>query len=371
MNENNYIGKNKYELDTPVLLIDKTKLLKNLSIMQNFAKQNKVNVRPHAKTHKCSVLAKLQLEYGAVGICVAKVSEGLELARSGIRGILITSPVVTNAKINILFELLKLAPDVILVIDNLINADELNKRCIISKTKLNIILDIDAGIGRTGVSFEQALNYARKLNKYSHLNFKGIQCYAGHIQHIADLSERALISSKIITTASKIKQQLLDEGIPCHIQTGSGTGTFTIDAEITGVTEIQPGSYCVMDKEYFDIQYKQSISFEPAMTMLTSVISSNHLTHVTVDAGTKALYRVDTRPKVISHPHLNYDWDSFGDEQGKVTANEGAMLPPLGEVLELVVGHCDPTINLFDYFYIIENDIVIERWDINLRGRCC
>lgn len=370
MNKSNYIGKNKYQLDTPVLVIDKSKLLNNLSMLQNFAKKSKIDVRPHAKTHKCTMLAKLQLEYGAVGICVAKVSEALELAKAGINGILITSPVVTTLKINSLFEVLKLAPDTMLVIDNLENANQLNRYCIDNGVELSILLDIDAGIGRTGVSFTQALSYARELNKYSHLNFKGIQCYAGHIQHISDLAERTLISTQILTAASQIKQQLLNEDIPCYIQTGSGTGTFAIDAEVSGVTEIQAGSYCVMDKEYFDIQYK-NISFEPALTMLTSVISVNHVTHVTVDAGTKAMYKVETKPRVISHPHLNYDWDGFGDEQGKITANKGATLPLLGEVLELIVGHCDPTINLFDHFYITENDIVIERWDINLRGKCC
>lgn len=369
MNENNYIGKSKYQLDTPVLVIDKTKLEKNLLTLQNFVKQSKVNIRPHAKTHKCSTLAKLQLEYGAIGICVAKVSEAFELAKAGVKGILITSPVVTVAKITRLLEVLKLAPDTMLVIDNLDNANQLNKYCIENKMTLNVLLDIDAGIGRTGVSFSQALTYARELNKYSHLNFKGIQCYAGHIQHIANLAERTLISTQILTAASQIKQQLLSEGISCDIQTGSGTGTFAIDVGVSGVTEIQAGSYCVMDKEYFDIQYN-NISFEPALTMLTSVISTNHLTHVTVDAGTKALYKVETKPKVISHSHLNYDWDGFGDEQGKVTAEKGVALPLLGEVLELIVAHCDPTINLFDHFYITENDIVIERWDIDLRGKC-
>jgi D-serine deaminase-like pyridoxal phosphate-dependent protein len=125
-----------------------------------------------------------------------------------------------------------------------------------------------------------------------------------------------------------------------------------------------------MDQEYSDIEYKES-KFLPAMTMLTTVISANHDTHVTVDAGTKALYKVATKPYIISHPGLAYDWDYFGDEHGKVfPTNVHNLLPKLGEQVELLVAHCDPTINLFDHFYITENDIVIDRWDIDLRG-CC
>ena len=105
------------------------------------------------------------------------------------------------------------------------------------------------------------------------------------------------------------------------------------------------------------------------MTLLTTVISSNRQEHVTVDAGTKALYfDLVNKPKIISHPHLNYEWGGFGDEHGKITAQNNAPLPVNKEVLELIVPHCDPTINLFDKFYITSNDIVIDVWDIDARG---
>lgn len=367
---NPVIGINKYQLDTPCLIIDKIKLLSNLKLMQQLAKQAGVNVRPHAKTHKCTKLAKLQLEHAAIGICVAKVSEAYVMAKAGIHGILITSPVVTKNKINTLLEILHQAPDTMLVIDNMNNAANLNQILGSHNLSLNVLLDIDGGIGRTGVNLVTAVDIAKQIHALPNLNFKGIQCYAGHIQHIPELAKRREASSNILNKASAIKQQLLTLGIPCHIQTGSGTGTFSLDAEISGVTEVQPGSYAVMDQEYANIEYKEQ-KFLAAMTMLTSVISTNHKTHVTVDAGTKALYKVDTKPRVISHSHLAYDWGSFGDEQGKITVvDSNGTLPKLGEVLELIVAHCDPTINLFDHFYITENDIVIDVWDIDLRGKC-
>lgn len=364
----NYLGLHKNQLPTPCLIIDRNKLTSNLSLMQQLAQDKEVNVRPHTKTHKCSKIAKLQLEHGAIGICVAKLSEAQVMAQAGIRGILITSPVVAENKIKWLLDLIRQAPDTMLVIDNLDNAAKLNQIFQEHNLSLNVLLDIDAGIGRTGVDLSQAVDYAHKINRLGNLKFKGIQCYAGHLQHISNLAQRRTLSHQVLQAAGEIKTQLLAQEIDCQIQTGSGTGTFSLDAELATVSEIQPGSYCVMDQEYSDIEYKEP-QFLPAMTMLTTVISNNHAAHVTVDAGTKALYRVATKPQIISHEHLNYDWDSFGDEHGKVTALSGD-LPTLGEVLELVVAHCDPTINLFDCFYITEDDHVVDIWTIDARG-CC
>ena len=361
-------GKHKLELDTPCLVIDKSKLIHNIQQMQTFANNNSKSVRPHAKTHKCSEICQLQIENGAIGICVTKVSEAYWLARyGGVSGILITSPVVTNHKIERLIETLRFAPDTMVVVDNNKNANELNAAMCAAGFSLNVLVDIDAGIGRTGIQMESAVDLAVAMDQLPNLNFKGIQCYSGHIQHIQDLDERRKVSHDTLKQAGEIKQKLLDLGLDCHIQTGSGTGTFSVDSELECVTEIQPGSYTVMDAEYAAINYSVE-KFLPAMTMLTTVISANQDTHVTVDAGTKSLYKVDEKPKVLSHDNLVYDWDYFGDEHGKISPINNASLPKLSEVIELMVAHCDPTINLFDYFYVTEDDLVVDKWEINLRG---
>lgn len=368
--KNKLLGLNKFELNTPCLVIDKKKLIHNLSYMQELAKNKNVLLRPHTKTHKCSKIATLQLEHGAIGVCVAKVSEAYVMAKNGISSILITSPLVALNKIDILLDVLHLAPDTMLVIDNLANAQQLNKILKENNLVLNILLDIDGGIGRTGVHLTDAINMIKGLRVFSNLTFRGIQCYAGHLQHITEINERRQKSHEVLANALKIKDAVIAEGIDCAILTGSGTGSFSLDAEINGVTEVQPGSYVVMDQEYNNIKYKEQ-AFLTAMTLLTTVISTNHDTHVTVDAGTKAMYRVTALPEVISHPHLIYDWNGFGDEHGKVTKkSQNHPLPKLGEVLELRVGHCDPTINLYDQFIIVENDLVVDVWDIDARG-CC
>lgn len=365
---------NKHDLDTPCLIIDKTALEFNLNIMRQHGHNAKVHIRPHVKTHKCSKLAKLQIEYGAIGISAAKVSEAEVLINAGINNILITSPVVTPYKISRLSACIKKAPETIVVVDNAKNLYDLNEAGESINSKINVLIDLDPGLGRTGIKSEDALTFAAKIAQFKWLNLMGIQCYAGNLQHIASYEERKNRSLQVMELASTVVKHFKHSGIPCPILTGTGTGTFDIDVEASEITEIQPGSYTVMDVEYSLIGSKINRSaftlFKPAMTLLTTVISSNRKEHVTVDCGTKSIY-FDTKnkPKIISHTGLHYDWGGFGDEHGKITAENSSELPKNGEVLELIVPHCDPTINLYDKFYIVENGVLDDIWEIDLRGK--
>ncbi len=260
------------------------------------------------------------------------------------------------------------------VVDNEQNLIDLNNAGQSIGNKINVLIDLDSGIGRTGINPENALDFSAKIQALPWLNLVGVQCYAGNLQHIKSFDERKKLSLNIMQYASNAVRRLREHGYPCSILTGTGTGTYDIDIDATEVTEIQPGSYTVMDVEYAGIGSKTNTesftTFKHAMTMLTTVISSNRPEHVTVDAGTKSIY-VDAKhkPDIISHAGLQYDWGGFGDEHGKITALNKAKLPVNGDVLELVVPHCDPTINLFDRFFIVENDVVTDVWDIDLRGK--
>jgi D-serine deaminase-like pyridoxal phosphate-dependent protein len=377
------IGKHKLELDTPCLVIDKSKLINNIEMMQTFAVSKSKHVRPHAKTHKCVEICQLQLDAGSIGISITKPAEAYELAKAKIRHLLITSPIVTKHKLATLAKILKLAPETMIVVDSEANLAQLDKLGNELNLNINLLVDIDAGIGRTGASFDTAFDLALAVHQHRHTTLKGIQCYAGHFQHILGHDKRQQASAALLNKAGQLKQDIEQAtGLINLIQSGSGTGTYEIDSDIASVTEIQPGSYTVMDKEYFDIEYSVGNSvgnsagdstghFQPAMTLLTSVISANHNTHVTVDAGTKALYKEATHPQIIrqngiSCDDLSYEWHYFGDEHGKVSGNN---LPSVGAVIEMIVPHCDPTINLHDKFYVIEDDIVVAVWDIALRGK--
>lgn len=359
-------------IDTPCLLLDLDKLKENLTAMQNYATKAGVAVRPHCKTHKCSHIAKMQIEAGAVGISAAKLSEAEILIEQGIPNILITSPVVSEIKLTKLARCIEKAPELMLVIDNLDNAEALNGIGQMLKKPIQVLIDLDPGIGRTGIHPNHALEFGHLLQKLTWIQVQGIQCYAGNLQHVVDYQERKARSLKTMQMASEIFKTLNSVFPQLHILTGSGTGTFDIDPVASKVTEIQPGSYTVMDVQYESIGSQNNPSnfnfFKNAMTLLTTVISSNRTEHVTVDAGTKAIYfDPNFNPRVISHPHLSFDWGGFGDEHGKITSTKN--LPQQGELIEMVVPHCDPTINLYDQFIIVQNHEVIDKWEIDLRGK--
>ncbi len=367
----NLIGLHKFQLNTPCLVIDKSLLLENIVCMQQEINAAKKNVRPHVKTHKCIAICKEQIKAGAIGISAAKVSEALVLATHGMKNTLITSPVTTSQKISQLIECVTLDPDLIVVIDNLENAAAIHSALQQQNKTIKILIDIDPNVGRTGVTFTDALTFAHDLKKFSTLELMGIQCYAGNLQHIQNYAERFETSHALMSKAAGVFKQLKSAGFNCHILSGSGTGTYNIDLTIPEVTEVQPGSYTVMDAEYRAIGSKedamQNTRFKPALTLLTSIVSTNQKTHVTCDAGWKALYVAPTKPIICEPVGFTYDW--AGDEHGRVTPLRPTALPNLNDVLELVVGHCDPTINLYDFFYITENDIVVDVWPIEMRGK--
>jgi len=368
------IGRSKYELDTPALVLDSPVLKKNVALMQAHAGSCGKALRPHAKTHKCSRIARVQIEAGAVGVCAAKVSEAAALVDGGIGAVLVTSPVVTPRKIGRLLDCLERAPELMTVLDDAANACALDAAARRRGLRLGVLVDLDPGLGRTGVSFDRVLALARAVHACDGLRLRGIQCYAGHLQHVPKFEERSQRSLACMQAAARCVAQLREAGLPCEIFSGAGTGTYDIDTRIPEVTELQVGSYALMDAEYVRIGSAAAAdrftAFQPALTLLTAVISANQATHVTVDAGLKALYHHGDTPFVVYPPELagvTYDW--FGDEHGKIVVGESAACPALGTVLELVVSHCDPTINLFEELFVVRDGTVVDVWPIDLRGR--
>jgi len=364
---------NKFELDTPCLTIDIDVLNDNLTRMQAAVQAAGKSLRPHAKTHKCSLLAREQIRAGAVGICAAKISEAEALAEAGVPGILVTGPVVSGPKIERLAAVLAKDPTVMVVVDHPANVGRLNEAMQARGLALNVLLDIDVGMGRTGVRPESALELADRIIHAGNLRLKGVQAYAGFVQHIQAYPERKKASMECMRRAADSFLKLRDREPACKIFSGTGTGTYDIDIQIAELTELQVGSYAVMDAEYLNIAAHDDpvrfSDFKPSLTLLTTVVSVNQPEFVTVDAGLKCLYRHGGTPFVVTpgFTDLRYDWS--GDEYGKLIRRESGELPGLGEVLEVVTSHCDPTINQFDSFYITRGEKVVDRWPIDLRGK--
>lgn len=360
-----------YDLDTPCLVLDMDVLELNLQKMQSAAGRAGKDLRPHVKTHKCSALAKKQIEAGAIGVCVAKVSEAEALVKAGLDAILITGPVVTPRKIERLVDLIAQAPSLTVVVDNHDNIRLLDTMVRAGGMSMDVLLDLDVGLNRTGVKPEDALSLADQILSSSSLQLRGIQAYAGHIQHMCSYAQRKRTSHQCLLEAVQVFRELQTTVQSCTIFSASGTGTFDIDLAVPEISELQVGSYVCMDTEYLAVGSAENdtrfVSFDPALRLLTTVISVNHQGFVTVDAGLKALYRDGGRPQVVSPENSGLEYDWFGDEYGRISAHN-STLPALGTVLELLTSHCDPTVNMFDHYYLTRGTEVIGTWPIDLRG---
>jgi D-serine deaminase-like pyridoxal phosphate-dependent protein len=365
-------AKYKSDLDTPCLVLDMDVLERNLQKMQDAVRQAGKNLRPHVKTHKCSALAKKQIETGAIGVCVAKVSEAEVLVKAGLGAILVTGPVVTPRKVERLVDLVTTAPSLMVVVDHPGNIELLDAVLCTKGMSMGVLLDLDVGLKRTGVKPQDALALADQIVSRPNLRLRGIQAYAGHIQHISSYDKRKHVSHECLREAVHVFRELRATVPTCTIFSASGTGTFDIDLAIPEISELQVGSYVCMDTQYLSIGSADNdarfVSFDPALRLLTTVVSVNHEGFVTVDAGLKSLYKDGGKPQVImpDNTALEYDW--FGDEYGEITSKDKSGLPPLGAVLELVTSHCDPTVNLFDRYYLTRGKQVIGTWPIDLRG---
>jgi D-serine deaminase-like pyridoxal phosphate-dependent protein len=362
----------KSDLDTPCLVLDMDVLERNLQKMQAAAGRAGKNLRPHAKTHKCSALAQKQIEAGAIGVCVAKVSEAEALVKAGLDAILLTGPVVTPRKVERLVGLITTAPSLMVVVDHPSNIELLDAVLRKRGMSMGVLLDLDVGLNRTGVRPQDALALADQIVSRPSLRLRGIQAYAGHVQHICSYDTRKHTSYQCLREAVHVFRELRATVPTCTIFSASGTGTFDIDLAVPEISELQVGSYVCMDTEYLAIGSADNdarfVSFDPALRLLTTVVSVNHQGFVTVDAGLKSLYKDGGKPQVLvpENTALEYDW--FGDEYGKITSTDNSELPPLGAVLELVTSHCDPTVNLFTSYYLTRGKEVIGTWPIDLRG---
>jgi 3-hydroxy-D-aspartate aldolase len=360
------------EIATPALLVDLDRLERNIRKMAAHVKAAGKKLRPHAKTHKCPEIARLQIAAGAVGVCVAKVGEADVMAAAGIRNLLITTEVVGPEKIGRLLKVLERQAETLVVVDNPANVAELNQAMAQAGRVLNVLVDVEVGGRRTGVEpGEPALDLGRLVMSQPALNLRGLQGYAGHCAHVMDFEERRRTSRRWMGRLMKTRELFAKHGLPVEIVSGGSSGTFNIDSELAGLTELQAGSYCVMDLDYRRIGSATGPAndeFEMALTVLTTVVSVPSEELAIVDAGFKA-FSTDKPfvPEPVEWPGVEYSW--AGDEHGRLTVTQPGRRPPLGERIEFFPPHCDPTINLYDRIYAMRGDKVEAVWEVSGRGR--
>jgi D-serine deaminase-like pyridoxal phosphate-dependent protein len=358
------------DLPTPALLLDLDVFESNVAKMVTYARDHNRALRPHGKTHKCPEIAKYLISRGAAGACAAKIGEAEAFAKNGVTGILVTTAVIGKYKIERAVRLAAKHRDTIFSVDDAQNVRDLNDAAGAARIKLNLAVDLLVG-GRTGIApGELALKLAQLIASQPNLNLAGIQAYAGHASHVNGFAERRRVSQEAMAPAVTMRRLFEKSGLACPLLTGGSTGTYNIDSDIDGITELQPGSFMFMDVDYIRIGGQEGpvySDFNAALTVLTTVVSKPADNVAIVDGGFKA-FATDRKfmPEAKSIQGITYSWG--GDEHGRLTLADTSRPVNLGERVEFLVPHCDPTVNLYDRIYCLRGDDVEAVWPIAARG---
>jgi D-serine deaminase-like pyridoxal phosphate-dependent protein len=363
------------DIPTPALLLDLDAFEWNVQKMTSWAKQRNRRLRPHGKTHKCPHIATLLIKAGASGSCAAKLSEAEVFAAHGISGLLVTTAVIGKSKIERAVKLAMRQPDTIYSVDDPQNVKDLNDAVGAAKgkstQKLNVAIDLLLA-GRTGIEpGDPALELAKLTDSLPHLRLAGLQAYDGGASHTVGFAERKARSNDTMGRAVATRKLIEQSGLECPLLTGGSTGTYNIDSELDGVTELQPGSFMFMDLDYNQIGGQDGPvyqDFRNALTVITTVVSRRPGVAI-VDGGYKA-FSTDRpfRPKAKEAALADVPFAWGGDEHGRLDLTKAQRDVVLGERIEFIVPHCDPSVNLYDSIYCLRGDRVEDTWKIAARG---
>lgn len=344
---------NKSEITTPALLLDLDRMEHNLKKMADFFSQGPTKLRPHFKNHKCLELAKRQIAAGAIGMTCATLDEAESVVASGIDHVLIANEITSREKLERFAELSKRA-DVIVCIDNGEIADRLAGIAKRHAAVANVLVDIDVGLHRCGVPPGlPAVELAKHVVR-SGLRLRGLMGYEGQVLRKPPGPEKVAAARQAMQLLSETKAMIEREGVPIEIVSGGGTGSYEISGRCPGITEIQAGSYLVMDTDYATVR----ADFEIALTILTTVVSKTNGQRVVVDAGLKSLSCERGLPMVKDVEGISTD--KLNAEHGVLSIEPKFKGPDVGEKIEMWVHYSDATINLHNRIYGIRNGMVEE-----------
>ncbi len=373
------VGRPADAIDTPALVVDLDAMQRNLNRMAEFAKKHDIRWRPHAKMHKSSAIARLQMHAGAAGICVQKTAEAEAMAVGGLKDIFISNEVIAPHKLARVAKLahrlaaddgqLAIAVDSREGISRLGHAMNEARRSSGRAAVIDVFVEIDVGQGRCGVPPGRcAVELVHEIRKHPALRFMGLQAYHGRAQHVRSAHERRELIAQVARDADATRKLIQDEGVAVSLVTGAGTGSMVCEAASGVYGELQAGSFLFMDADYAQNERDPAQpQFEHALFVKTQVISSG-LAHAVCDAGHKS-HAIDSGlPRVHrfgSEPELAYA--NGGDEHGILRPVGGGPLPAIGDILWLIPGHCDPTVNLHDHLIGVKGGLQHGRIDRVIR----
>jgi len=349
------------DIPTPALVLDRAALDRNIARMAAFFAEGPCRLRPHFKAHKTPEIAKRQLAAGScTGLTCATVGEA-EIAAGLCDDILVANEVVTAAKCARVAALAGRVR-VTTAVDSLAGLEAMSRAARDRGVRIGVLIDLNVGQGRCGVEpGEAAVTLGAHAAQADGIVLRGVMGYEGHLQPVRDRVERATRTLRamegLVTTAA----QLRSSGLPCEVVSAGGTGTYDISGRVEGVTEIQAGSYALMDTDYTAV----GVPFEPAFSLLGTVVSRPTRERCVADCGHKSTTKDHGLPSVRGIEGASVT--SLNDEHATIA------LPPdstvaIGDLIELLPSHIDPTINLHDVFYVVDGDRVIDIWPIAARG---
>lgn len=365
------VGISKWDLDTPALCVDLDRLERNITTMQRRLAGNGIAARPHAKTHKCAAIARLQIAAGAIGICTAKLSEAEALFAEGIEPICMTTANLSPRKIRGAMELRKKNARFIQAVDEEQNARDLSAAAVEAGITADVVIDVAVGT-RSGIpAGEDALQLARLVDSLPNLNLRGLLSYDGGAQHVKGFAARKTRALDGLAANVETRDQMARAGLSTEIFSGGGTGTYSVQHQTPGFTDVQVGSYVFMDMQYLaigsengDLVYRD---FEPSLTVVATILNNRFPGRLTTDAGAKALTINTPRPGVVGEPGMDYNAGS--DEFGVIRYTDASRSYKMGDRLEMIVPHCDPVVNLYDQIYGIRGEKVEAVWPVTARGK--
>jgi D-serine deaminase-like pyridoxal phosphate-dependent protein len=353
------VGRHRPELVTPALVLDIDAAQRNIDRMAGELKAlGNAVIRPHYKTHKSPDLARRQVKAGAAGLSMATVWEASILAAAGLDDLFVVNTVAHPGKLRALAELAR-DHRILVAVDEAANAAAHSAAAVAAGSTLGIMVEVDTGMDRCGVdTAAECVALARQVAELPGLRFEGITGYEGHCSLTFDSDLRHQRQREAMTFFTGVAGLLEASGIPCPVRSAGGIATWKWTAAFPGMTEIQAGTYVVMD----NFHGKMVPGFEHSLTIQATVISRQS-GKVIVDAGNKSVADPD-EVTIVGHDHAVFRFD---EEHGIFAAPGGSALR-VGDSVALIPGYSPSTVNWYDAYHVVRDDVVVDVWPIIPRG---
>jgi len=352
------IGRDRHDLITPALILDLPVARRNITKMADRLKSMPARLRPHIKVHKSPELARMQVDAGAIGISTATVWEAIVMVRSGLDSIFVVNTVAGREKLAALAAIARDA-EVMVAVDDAKNAAEIAAAARAAGSTIGVLIEVDTGMDRAGVDTpEQAVELARRVATMDGIELLGVTGYEGHCSLTPERELRSQRQKAAMSMLVDSAERIRAAGLPSPIVSAGGTATWDWTATTPGITEIQAGSYAVMD----NFHAPMAGDFEKAITVLSTVISRPP-DRVIVDAGNKSL----GAPALTTIRGHDLPGMRFDEEHGLFIAGASSPLH-VGDVVELVPGYAPGTVNWYDAYHVVDGDRVVDIWPVIPRG---